>query len=77
MIHKTAIVDSKAKLYSNVKIGAYSVIGPNVEIGENTEIQSHVSLIGNTIIGKNNRIYPFASIGNAVSYTHLTLPTSV
>ena len=64
MIHKTAIVDSKAKLYSNVKIGAYSVIGPNVEIGENTEIQSHVSLIGNTIIGKNNRIYPFASIGN-------------
>ena len=64
MIHKTAIVDSKAKLYSNVKIGAYSVIGPNVEIGENTEVQSHVSLIGNTIIGKNNRIYPFASIGN-------------
>ena len=64
MIHKTAIVDSKAKLYSNVKIGAYSVIGPNVEIGENTEIQSHVSLIGNTIVGNNNTIYPFASIGN-------------
>ena len=64
MIHKTAIVDAKAKVYSNVKIGAYSVIGPNVEIGENTDIQSHVSIIGNTIIGKNNKIYPFASIGN-------------
>jgi UDP-N-acetylglucosamine acyltransferase len=64
MIHKTAIIDSKAKISNNVKIGAYSVIGPNVELGHNTEIQSHVSIIGNTKIGKNNMIYPFASIGN-------------
>jgi len=64
MIHKTAIVDSKAKISSKVSIGAYSIIGSNVEIGENTIIDSHVSIIGNTIIGKNNRIYPFASIGN-------------
>ena len=32
MIHKTALVDSKAKLHSNVKVGPYSVIGANVEI---------------------------------------------
>ena len=64
MIHKTALVDSKAKLQSNVKIGPYSVIGANVEIDENTEVQSHVSIVGNTKIGKNNKIYPFASIGN-------------
>ena len=64
MIHKTAIVDPKSKISSNVEIGAYSVIGPNVEVGENSIIQSHVSIIGNTKIGKNNKIYPFASIGN-------------
>ena len=64
MIHKTAIVDSKAKISSNVSIGAYSVIGSGVEIGENTKIDSHVSIIGNTKIGKNNKVYPFASIGN-------------
>ena len=64
MIHKTAIIDLKAKVSDNVKVGAYSVIGPNVEIGEKLEIQSHVSIIGNTKIGKNNKIYPFASIGN-------------
>ena len=64
MIHKTAIVGSKAKISSKVSIGAYSIIGSNVEIGENTIINSHVSIIGNTIIGKNNKIYPFASIGN-------------
>ena len=56
--------DIKAKVSNNAKVGAYSVIGPNVEIGEGTEIQSHVSIIGNTKIGKNNKIYPFASIGN-------------
>ena len=64
MIHKTAIIDTKAKINSNVSIGAYTVIGPHVEIGANSIIQSHVSILGNTKIGKENIIYPFASIGN-------------
>ena len=64
MIDKTAIVDKNSKISINVKIGAYTIIGPNVEIGENSIIQSHVSIVGNTKIGKNNKIYPFASIGN-------------
>ncbi len=64
MIHKTAIIDSKSEISINVKIGPYSVIGPNVKIGEGTEIKSHVNISGTTIIGKNNKIYPFASIGN-------------
>ena len=64
MIHNTAIIDTQAKIHKNVKVGPFSVIGANVEIEENTEIQSHVSILGNTKIGKNNKIYPFASIGN-------------
>jgi len=64
MIHNTAIIDPKAKISSGVSVGAFTVIGPSVEIGENTIIQSHVSIIGNTKVGKNNKIYPFASIGN-------------
>ena len=64
MIHKTAIIDSEAKISENVKIGPYTVIGPNVEIGQGTVIQSHVNITGQTKIGKNNIIYPFASIGN-------------
>ena len=64
MIHKTAIIDPKAKISNNVSIGAYAVIGPDVEIGENSLIQSHVIIIGHTKIGKNNKIYSFASIGN-------------
>ena len=64
MIHKTAIIDSKAKISKNVKIGPYTVIGSNVEIGEGSVIQSHVNITGQTIVGKNNNIFPFASIGN-------------
>ena len=64
MIHKTAIIDPKAKISKNVKIGPYSIVGPKVEIGEGTIVQSHVNIIGNTKIGSNNNIYPFASIGN-------------
>ena len=64
MIHKTAIVDNKAKISSSVNIGPYCVIGPNVEINENVKILSHVNISGNTKIGKGNKIYPFVSIGN-------------
>jgi len=64
VIHKTAIINKKAKISSNVEIGPYSVIGPNVEINANTIIHSHVNISGNTKIGKENKIYPFASIGN-------------
>ena len=64
MIHKTTIIDNKAKVSSSANIGPYSVIGPNVEIGEDVIIHSHVNISGNTIIGSGNKIYPFASIGN-------------
>ena len=63
MIHKTAIVDSKAKISDNVEIGPYSIIGPQVEIEANTVLHSHVNIVGNTKIGKNNEIYQFSSIG--------------
>ena len=64
MIHKTAIIDSKAKLDKNIQVGPYCVIGPNVEIGEDTIIQSHVNISGNTKIGKGNKIYPFVSMND-------------
>ena len=64
MIHKTAIIDSKAKISQSVTIGPYSIIGPNVEIDEGSIIQSHVNISGYTKIGKNNTFYSFASIGS-------------
>ena len=64
MIHKTAIIDKKAKISETAIIGPYSIVGPNVQIDEKTIVESHVNLSGHTKIGKNNKIYPFASIGS-------------
>lgn len=63
MIHPTAIIDPSAKLADNVTIGPWTVIGADVEIGEGTEISSHVVVKGPTKIGKNNRIFQFCTIG--------------
>jgi len=77
MIHKTAIIDSKAKLDKNVQVGPYCVIGPNVEIGENTIIQSHVNISGNTKIGKGNMIYPFVSMNDPQDLKYNGEPTNL
>jgi UDP-N-acetylglucosamine acyltransferase len=63
LIHPTAIVDKNAKIAKDVHIGPYCIIGPNVELGEGTRLESHVVIEGHTKIGKANKIYPFASIG--------------
>ena len=65
MIHPTAIVDTKSKISENVYIGPYCIIGPEVEIGSNSKLHSHISIKGNTKIGKNNEIFPFVSIGTS------------
>lgn len=62
-IHATAIVDPAARLGKNVEIGAYSIIGAEVEIGDDTWIGPHVVIEGPTRIGRENRIFQFASIG--------------
>ena len=63
MIHKTAIIAETSEIADNVEIGPYSIIGPKVKIATNTKIHSHVSIVGDTSIGKGNEIFPFASIG--------------
>ena len=65
MIHPTAIVDPQARIGANVSIGAYSIIGADVEIGDNTSIGPHVVIEGPTRIGRDNRIWQFASLGAA------------
>lgn len=63
VIHPTALVDPAARLGANVSIGAYSIIGPDVEIGDNSWIGPHVVINGPTRIGRDNRIFQFASLG--------------
>lgn len=65
MIHATAIVDAAARLAADVDVGPYSVIGAEVEIAEGTVIGPHVVISGPSRIGRDNRIYQFASVGEA------------
>lgn len=62
-IHPTAIVEDGAEIANGVEIGAFSIIGNQVKIGENSKIKSHCVISGKTTIGKNNQIFQFSSIG--------------
>jgi len=63
MIHKTSVIDIKAKISKNVKIGPFCYVGADVELNEGVELISNVHIEGNTKIGKKTKIFPFASIG--------------
>lgn len=63
MIHPTAIVDKNAKIGSDVAIGPYSIVGPNVTLADGVRLHSHVVVEGVTSIGPKTEIFPFASIG--------------
>jgi UDP-N-acetylglucosamine acyltransferase len=65
MIDARAVVSPHAKLAPGVEVGAYTIIGPEVEIGPGTWIGPHAVINGPTRIGAENKIYQFASIGDA------------
>ena len=62
-IHQTAIVDAGAEIDPSVTIGPYAVIGPHVRIGAGTVVGAHCVIEGRTTIGRDNRIFQFASLG--------------
>lgn len=65
MIDPRAIIHPDARIGDGVSIGPFTIIGADVEIGDGTWIGPHVVINGPTRIGRENRIYQFASIGDA------------
>ena len=63
MIHPQAIVEPGARLADDVEVGPFCVVGSEVEIAAGCRIMSHVVITGRTRIGRDNRIFAFASIG--------------
>jgi UDP-N-acetylglucosamine acyltransferase len=59
------VVSPLADLAEGVEIGPFSVIGPHVTIGAGTWVGPHVVINGPTRIGANNKIFQFASLGDA------------
>jgi UDP-N-acetylglucosamine acyltransferase len=64
-IHPTAIVSPTAQLADSVSVGAFTLVGPDVVVGEGSSIGPHCVIEGHTRIGRDNKIFQFASIGAA------------
>ena len=63
-IHPSSVIDPSAEFGQNVEVGPMCYVGPNVNIGDNSRLVSHVCVFKNTTIGKDNNIWPHATIGS-------------
>ena len=63
MIHPTALISPEATLDSTVRVGPFVVIEGAVEIGANTQIDSHSVIKGPCRIGQDNHIFSHAVVG--------------
>jgi UDP-N-acetylglucosamine acyltransferase len=63
MIHSTAVIEKGAELASDVEIGPFCVVGPNVKLGKGTKLISHVRVEGWTQLGEYNTVFPFSVLG--------------
>lgn len=65
MIHPSASVDTRAHLDDDVEVGAFAVIGADVEIATGNRVGDHAVILGPTRIGPDNHIHAHACIGDA------------
>jgi UDP-N-acetylglucosamine acyltransferase len=63
-IHPTAIIEPGAQLAETVVIGPYCHVGSEVELADGVTLHAHAVVAGRTVIGRDTRIFPFASIGH-------------
>ena len=64
MIDPRAVVASSARVHDSAQVGAFAIIGEDVEIGRGSRVEPHVVIKGPTLIGADNHIFQFASIGD-------------
>lgn len=63
-IHSTAIVDPKAELGEDVKVGPFAIIHENTIIGDGTSIGPHAVIYPGARIGKNVKIHQSSSVAH-------------
>jgi UDP-N-acetylglucosamine acyltransferase len=62
-IHSQAVVSARAKLGAGVQIGAYAIVGDDVELAEGCVVHSHAVIQGPSKLGPDNVFHPFCSVG--------------
>ena len=64
IIHSNSLIEENAIIGKNCKIGPFCYVSSDCVLEDNIELFSHVSIVGKTLIGKNTKVWPFASIGH-------------
>ena len=64
-ISPLAVVEKGAKLARDVKVGAFSYIGPKVKVAAGSVIENNVTIVGKTTLGERNHVFPMAVIGTS------------
>lgn len=62
-IHPTAVVAASAQLGQDVVVGPFAVVGPQVRLGDRTRLHSHVIVDGDTWLGTDCEVFPYAVLG--------------
>lgn len=62
-IHPSAFIEDGAQIDPTAKVGAFCTVGPQVSLAAGVELKSHVVVTGQTSIGEDTVIFPFAVIG--------------
>lgn len=62
-IHPSAVIEPGAQIAPDVEIGPFCVVGSRVRLAEGVVLKSHVVIAGDTSIGPETIVFPFASIG--------------
>jgi UDP-N-acetylglucosamine acyltransferase len=62
-VDSRAVISERARLAPGVQIGAYAVVGDDVELGENCVLHPHAVVYGPARYGRENIFYSFCSIG--------------
>src|SRR5437763_2215199 len=62
-IEPSAVVDPRAELDDDVRVGPFCVVGPKARIGRGTHLINSVTVMGRVTIGQRNRIFPGAVVG--------------
>ncbi|QCU90185.1 acyl-ACP--UDP-N-acetylglucosamine O-acyltransferase [Thiomicrorhabdus sediminis] len=77
MIHSSAIIDPLAQIADDVQIGPFCVIQGAVKIDSGCQLDAHVFIDGDVVIGKNNHFFPFVSIAAPQDKKYACEPTKV
>jgi UDP-N-acetylglucosamine acyltransferase len=58
-----AVISARARLAPGVRVGAYAIVGDDVELGEGCVLYPHAVVHGPTRLGSGNVLHPFCSVG--------------